>query len=233
MTATHRNDSTSRILKEQRQRCRCAVKRELGLLSTKWCRNTQTDEEAEKTESNETQAIRRACCSSLGLPLNSQSKDNFSPIHIQGTAPMTATRSTTQHLASAEPRFKEQRQERCKPDPNLHRSRLVRGRTQLALTTGTEDTPWDNHPATRPSPTRLRLRTFLPRTTRTTRSSISASSMPKRRAQTGPKWRRLVLQIDPTREPERARRAWETHLERAKWMTRHGFEHLLQGGPPH
>jgi hypothetical protein len=44
---------------------------------------------------------------------------------------------------------------------------------------------------------------------------------------------RLVLQIDPTREPERARRAWETHLERAKWMTRHGFEHLLQGGPPH
>lgn len=43
---------------------------------------------------------------------------------------------------------------------------------------------------------------------------------------------RLVLQIDPIREPQRARRAWETHLERAKWMTRHGFEHLLQGGPP-
>lgn len=43
---------------------------------------------------------------------------------------------------------------------------------------------------------------------------------------------RLVLQIDPAHEPQRARRAWETHLERAKWMTRHGFEHLLRGGPP-
>ena len=44
---------------------------------------------------------------------------------------------------------------------------------------------------------------------------------------------RLVLQIDPIREPERARLAWKTHLELAKWMTRHGFQHLLQGGPPH
>jgi hypothetical protein len=43
---------------------------------------------------------------------------------------------------------------------------------------------------------------------------------------------RIVLHIDPAREPERARRAWETHLERAKWMTRHGFQHLLRGGPP-
>jgi hypothetical protein len=43
---------------------------------------------------------------------------------------------------------------------------------------------------------------------------------------------RIVLHIDPALEPERARRAWETHLERAKWMTRHGFKHLLRGGPP-
>ncbi|MEZ5785700.1 MAG: DUF2285 domain-containing protein [Xanthobacteraceae bacterium] len=43
---------------------------------------------------------------------------------------------------------------------------------------------------------------------------------------------RIVLHIDPTREPERARRAWETHLARAKWMTSHGFRHLLRGGPP-
>jgi len=43
---------------------------------------------------------------------------------------------------------------------------------------------------------------------------------------------RIVLRIDPAREPERARRAWETHLARAKWMTSHGFRHLLRGGAP-
>ena len=42
---------------------------------------------------------------------------------------------------------------------------------------------------------------------------------------------RLVLHIDPTREPERARRAWESHLARAKWMTEHGYQHLLRGAP--
>jgi hypothetical protein len=39
---------------------------------------------------------------------------------------------------------------------------------------------------------------------------------------------RLVLRIDPSREPERARRAWESHLARAKWMTEHGYQHLLK-----
>jgi predicted GNAT family N-acyltransferase len=38
---------------------------------------------------------------------------------------------------------------------------------------------------------------------------------------------RIVLHIDPSREPERARRAFETHLARAKWMTEHGYRHLL------
>ena len=33
---------------------------------------------------------------------------------------------------------------------------------------------------------------------------------------------RIVLHLDPDREPERARRAWETHLARARWMTEHG-----------
>ena len=42
---------------------------------------------------------------------------------------------------------------------------------------------------------------------------------------------RIVLHIDPAREPERARRAWETHLARAKWMTNRGFRHLLRGPP--
>jgi T6SS, Transcription factor, DNA binding domain len=44
---------------------------------------------------------------------------------------------------------------------------------------------------------------------------------------------RMVLHIDPSQEPERARRAWESHLKRAKWMTEHGYRHLLLGGAPH
>ncbi len=44
---------------------------------------------------------------------------------------------------------------------------------------------------------------------------------------------RIVLHIDPSQEPERARRAWESHLKRAKWMTEHGYRHLLKGGPRH
>ena len=40
---------------------------------------------------------------------------------------------------------------------------------------------------------------------------------------------RIVLQIDPTHEPERARRAFESHLARARWMTEHGYRHLLEG----
>ncbi|MGB8632741.1 MAG: DUF2285 domain-containing protein [Xanthobacteraceae bacterium] len=40
---------------------------------------------------------------------------------------------------------------------------------------------------------------------------------------------RLVLHIDPSTEPARGRRAWETHLARAKWMSEHGYRHLLRG----
>ena len=43
----------------------------------------------------------------------------------------------------------------------------------------------------------------------------------------------VVLHIDPEREPDRARRAWKSHLSRAKWMTEHGYRHLLEGGAPH
>ncbi|MCX8571115.1 DUF2285 domain-containing protein (plasmid) [Aminobacter sp. MET-1] len=49
-------------------------------------------------------------------------------------------------------------------------------------------------------------------------------------------WRevaRIVLHIDPDKEHDRARKAWETHLARAKWMTTHGYRYLLQGGAPH
>jgi hypothetical protein len=45
-------------------------------------------------------------------------------------------------------------------------------------------------------------------------------------------WRevaRIVLHIDPDREPDRARHAFDSHLSRAKWMTEHGYRHLLRG----
>lgn len=38
---------------------------------------------------------------------------------------------------------------------------------------------------------------------------------------------RIVLRIDPVQKPDRARRAWESHLDRAKWMMAHGYRHLL------
>lgn len=44
---------------------------------------------------------------------------------------------------------------------------------------------------------------------------------------------KIVLHIDSAREPDRARRAWETHLARARWMTEKGYRHLLEGGAPH
>lgn len=42
---------------------------------------------------------------------------------------------------------------------------------------------------------------------------------------------RIVLRIDPDREPTRARNAFDTHLARANWMADHGYRHLLRGGP--
>ena len=52
----------------------------------------------------------------------------------------------------------------------------------------------------------------------------------------GADWRevaKIVLRIDPAHEPDRARRAWESHLARARWMSEKGYRHLLQGGAPH
>ncbi|QOZ23959.1 DNA -binding domain-containing protein [Bradyrhizobium sp. CCBAU 51753] len=48
-------------------------------------------------------------------------------------------------------------------------------------------------------------------------------------------WRevaRIVLGVDPTYEPDRARRAFESHLVRAKWAARHGYRELLRRGWP-
>jgi hypothetical protein len=39
---------------------------------------------------------------------------------------------------------------------------------------------------------------------------------------------RDVLQRDPAREPDRARRCWETHLARARWMREQGYRQLLK-----
>ena len=49
----------------------------------------------------------------------------------------------------------------------------------------------------------------------------------------GADWRdvsRIVLHIDPDRDADRARRAFESHLSRARWMTEQGYRHMLRGG---
>jgi hypothetical protein len=48
----------------------------------------------------------------------------------------------------------------------------------------------------------------------------------------GADWRevaRIVLHRDPEREPTGARRSFESHLSRAKWMSEHGYKQLLRG----
>jgi hypothetical protein len=39
---------------------------------------------------------------------------------------------------------------------------------------------------------------------------------------------KIVLGIDPHKEPGRAKRALESHLKRARWMTENGYRQLLQ-----
>jgi hypothetical protein len=49
----------------------------------------------------------------------------------------------------------------------------------------------------------------------------------------GADWRevaRIVLHLDPENESDRARRSFDSHLSRAKWMTDNGHRHLLRGG---
>ena len=49
----------------------------------------------------------------------------------------------------------------------------------------------------------------------------------------GADWRevaRILLHIDPNSEPTRARRAFESHLFRAKWIADQGYRQLLHGG---
>lgn len=39
---------------------------------------------------------------------------------------------------------------------------------------------------------------------------------------------RIILEIDPVREPERAKRSLESHIRRAEWMTENGYRQLLK-----
>jgi hypothetical protein len=39
-----------------------------------------------------------------------------------------------------------------------------------------------------------------------------------------------VLHLDPENEPDRARRAFDSHLSRAKWIREHDYRQLLRGG---
>ena len=51
----------------------------------------------------------------------------------------------------------------------------------------------------------------------------------------GADWRevaRIVLHIDPEREPDRARQAFDSHFARARWAAREGYRHLLRHGWP-
>ncbi|NJM82986.1 MAG: DUF2285 domain-containing protein [Tabrizicola sp.] len=44
---------------------------------------------------------------------------------------------------------------------------------------------------------------------------------------------RIVFGIDPTADPERARLVHASHLTRARWMTDHGYKHLLDKARKH
>ena len=40
---------------------------------------------------------------------------------------------------------------------------------------------------------------------------------------------RIVFQVDPDADPARCKSRFDAHLSRARWMTREGYKHLLDG----
>lgn len=51
-------------------------------------------------------------------------------------------------------------------------------------------------------------------------------------AEEGAAWEeaaRIVLGVDPDREPERAKRVHDTHLARARWLSAQGYRDFLRG----
>ncbi len=52
-------------------------------------------------------------------------------------------------------------------------------------------------------------------------------------ADQGADWReavQIIFGLDPEREPERARRIYDSHLARARWMKKDGYKLLLRDG---
>ena len=52
----------------------------------------------------------------------------------------------------------------------------------------------------------------------------------------GADWREvasIVLNLDVEKDQGRAKRVWQSHLARAKWMTEIGYRQLLRDGAPH
>lgn len=50
-------------------------------------------------------------------------------------------------------------------------------------------------------------------------------------ARDGADWReavQILFGLDPAREPQRCRQIHDTHLERARWMTEHGYRELVR-----
>ncbi len=50
----------------------------------------------------------------------------------------------------------------------------------------------------------------------------------------GADWREVVsiiFGLDPTSEPTRTKTLYETHLARARWMSKSGYRHLIWGDP--
>jgi hypothetical protein len=41
---------------------------------------------------------------------------------------------------------------------------------------------------------------------------------------------RAVLHLDPAADEARAKQTWKSHLDRAKWLSEHGYRDLLRGG---
>jgi hypothetical protein len=41
---------------------------------------------------------------------------------------------------------------------------------------------------------------------------------------------RAVLHLDPAANESRAKQTWQSHLDRAKWLSEHGYRELLQSG---
>jgi len=65
------------------------------------------------------------------------------------------------------------------------------------------------------------------------RSHLSAYLRLLDAADEGADWReavKIIFGLDPTDQPERARVVYDSHLARARWMTRAGYRDLLK--PP-